>query len=409
MTWADAAAFPPEINYTLLTTGDLGASLMGAGAAHQSLADMLLAEMIQMGFNTSSTAAVSWQGPGGQMMQISAGEFISILEAASIWIQTASQQALEVVSAHQAAVQAMIPAQVSLTNRATQHGLVLTNFMGFNTPAINMLDGQYGGFWINNAGQRSVFGSVVAMALGLLATPAPMSPASPNPAGPALGVAQAAGQAGIQGGLQMAGQTMTTAADAPVAGGSAASSTGQNMMGSMLGTVGSMAGQAGSVVQPFMQAAGAFPQLASQAPSLFSSMLGPLSSGSGLGAADAAAGLGPAAAAPALAGAGALASGGGAGGGGLLSAGGMASTFVRPASSFAEPAAPKLPGGWQGGGGGGAAEPVAAQPSGVGGGGLYGAPAAMGRDGSAAMDKMPPKTMQVTARSAANRGEHQRN
>jgi PPE-repeat protein len=406
MTWADAAAFPPELNYTLLTTGDLGASLMGAGAAHQSLADMLLAEMIQMGFNTSSTAAVSWQGPGGQTMQMSAGEFISILEAASTWIQTASQQALEVVSAHQAAVQAMIPAQVSLTNRATQGTLVATNFMGFNTPAINVLDGQYGGFWINNAGQRSVFGSVVAMALGLLATPAPMSPASPNPAGPALGAAEAAGQAGIQGGLQMAGQTMTTAADAPVAGGSAASSTGQGMMGSMLGTVGSMAGQVGSAAQPLMTVAGAFPQLASQVPSLFSSMLGPLSSGSGLGAADAA-GLGSVSAAPALAGA--LAGGGGAGGGGLLSAGGMASTFVRPASSFAEPAAPKLPGGWQGGGGGGAAEPVAAQPSGVGGGGLCGAPAAMGREGSAAMDKMPPKTMQVTARSAANRGEHQRN
>lgn len=405
MTWADAATFPPEVNYTLLTTGDLGASLMGAGAAHQSLADMLLAEMIQMGFNTSSTAAVSWQGPGGQMMQLSAGEFISILEAASIWIQTASQQALEVVSAHQAAVQAMIPAEVSLTNRATQHGLVATNFMGFNTPAINVLDAQYGSFWINNAGQRSVFGSVVAMALGLLATPAPMSPTAPNPAGPAIGVAQAAGEAGVQGGLQMAGQTMTTAADAPVAGGSAAGSTGQNLMGSMLGTVGSMAGQVGSAAQPLMTVAGAFPQLASQVPSLFSSMLGPLSSGSGLGAADAA-GLGSVSAAPALAGA--LAGGGGAGGGGLLSAGGMASTFVRPASSFAEPAAPKLPGGWQGGGG--AAEPVAAQPSGVGGGGLYGAPAAMGRDGgSSTLEKAPPKTMQVTARSAANRGEHQRN
>ena len=203
----------------------------------------------------------------------------------------------------------------------------------------------------------------------------------------------------------MAGQTMTTAADAPVAGGSAAGSTGQNMMGSMLGTVGSMAGQVGSAAQPLMTVAGAFPQLASQVPSLFSSMLGPLSSGSGLGAADAA-GLGSVSAAPALAGA--LAGGGGAGGGGLLSAGGMASTFVRPASSFAEPAAPKLPGGWQGGGG--AAEPVAAQPSGVGGGGLYGAPAAMGRDGgSSTLEKAPPKTMQVTARSAANRGEHQRN
>lgn len=407
MTWADAAGFPPEINYTLMTTGDLGASLMGAGAAHQSLADMLIAEMIQMGFNTSSTAAVSWQGPGGQMMQMSAGEFIAILEAASLWIQTASEQALEVVSAHQAAVQAMIPSEVSLTNRATQAGLVGTNWFGQNTPGINFLDAQYTSFWINNAGQRSVFGSVVSMALGLLATPAPLSPTAPNPAGPAVGVAQAAGQAGVQGGLQLAGQTMTTAADAPVSGGTAASSGGQNMMSGVLGSFGSVAGQAGSAVQPLMQAANAFPQLASQVPSLFSSMLGPLSSGSGLGAADAAAGLGPAAAGPALAGAGALAGGGGAGGGALLNAGGMASTFVRPASSFAEPTAPKLPGGWQGSAT--AVEPAAAQPSAVGGGGLYGAPAAMGREGSAGVDKTPPKTMQVTARSAANRGEQRRN
>src|ERR1700739_3010322 len=154
MTFADASAFTPEINYQLMTTGDLGASLMAAGAAHPSLADMLIAEMIQMGFNTSSTATVSWQGPGGAMMAMSAGEFITILEAASIWIQTASQQALEVVAAHQAAVQAMIPSEVALTNRATQFGLVGTNFFGQNTPAITALDAQYVGVWLNNAGQR---------------------------------------------------------------------------------------------------------------------------------------------------------------------------------------------------------------------------------------------------------------
>jgi PPE-repeat protein len=409
MTFADASAFTPEINYQLMTTGDLGASLMAAGAAHQSLADMLIAEMIQMGFNTSSTAAVSWQGPGGQMMAMSAGEFITILEAASIWIQTASQQALEVVSAHQAAVQAMIPSEVSITNRVTQGGLVGTNWFGQNTPGINALDAQYAGFWINNAGQRSVYGSVVAMALGLLSTPAPLSPTAPDPAGPAVGVAEAAAQAGAQSGLQAAGQTMTTAADAPVAGG-AAGSPAQSVMSSMLGSAGSLAGQAGSAVQPFMSVANAFPQLASQGPNLLSSMLGPLSGAtSSFGATDAAAGLGPSAAAagPALAGAGALAGGGGAGGSGLLSASAMGSTFVRPASSFSAPTAPKLPGGWQESTA--TVEPAATQPSAVGGGGLYGAPAALGQQGSASTEKSPPKTMQVTARSAADRGERQRN
>jgi PPE-repeat protein len=405
MTFADASAFTPEINYQLMTTGDLGASLMAAGAAHQSLADMLIAEMIQMGFNTSSTAAVSWQGPGGQMMTMSAGEFITILEAASIWIQTASQQALEVVSAHQAAVQAMIPSEVSITNRVTQGGLVGTNWFGQNTPGINALDAQYAGFWINNAGQRSVYGSVVAMALGLLSTPAPLSPTAPDPAGPAVGVAEAAAQAGAQGGLQAAGQTMTTAADAPVAGGTAAGTPATSMMSSM----GSVLGQAGSAVQPFMSVANAFPQLASQGPSLLSSMLGPLSSAtSGFGATDAAA-LGPSAAAvgPAVAGAGALAGGGGAGGSGLLSASSLGTTFVRPASSFSEPTAPKLPGGWQETTA--TVEPAAAQPSAVGGGGLYGAPSALGREGSAGAERSAPKTMQVTARSAADRGEQRRN
>jgi PPE-repeat protein len=403
MTFVDAAAFTPEINYTLMSTGDLGASLMSAGAAHQSLADMLLAEMLQMGFNTSSTAAVSWQGPGGEMMQMSAGEFISILEAASIWIQTASQQALEVVAAHQAAVQAMIPAEVSITNRVTQGGLVGTNWFGQHTPVINALDAQYASFWVNNAGQRSVYGSVVSMALGLLSTPAPLSPGAPNPAGPAVGVAQAAAQAGAQSGVQAAGQTMTTAADAPAAAGS----SGQSAMSSMMSSMGSVAGQAGSVFQPAMQVANAFPQLASQGPSLISSMLGPLSNAtSGMGATDAAAALGSSAAGPAVAGAGALAGGGGAGGSGLLSASSIGSTFVRPASSFSAPTAPKLPGGWQETA---AVEPAAAQPSGVGGGGLYGAPAALGREGSTGTEKTPPKTMQVTARSTAGRGEQQRN
>ena len=407
MTFVDAAAFTPEINYSLMTTGDLGASLMAAAAAHQSLADMLIAEMIQMGFNTSSTAAVSWQGPGGQMMAMSAGEFITILEAASIWIQTASQQALEVVSAHQAAVTAMIPSEVSITNRVTQGGLVGTNWFGQNTPGINALDAQYAGFWINNAGQRSVYGSVVSMALGLLSTPAPLSPTAPNPAGPAVGVAEAAAQAGAQSGVQAAGQTMTQAAQAPVAGGAAGGSSAQSMMSSMIGGAGSLAGQAGSVFQPAMQVAGAFPQIASQGPSLISSMLGPLSGAtSGLGATDAAAALGPAAG-PALAGAGALAGGGGAGGSGLLSASAMGSTFVRPASSFSEPTAPKLPGGWQETTA--AVEPAAAQPSAVGGGGLYGAPAALGQQGSTSAQRSAPKTMQVTARSAAGRGEQHRN
>jgi hypothetical protein len=101
--------------------------------------------------------------------------------------------------------------------------------------------------------------------------------------------------------------------------------------------------------------------------------------------------------------------GGGGGGGGVGMPGGapVASTFTRPASSFNAPAAPKLPGGWNGATA--APEPVPAAPSSMGGGGLYGAPAAMGRDQGASSEKAPARQMQLTGHPAANRGDRHQN
>jgi len=98
--------------------------------------------------------------------------------------------------------------------------------------------------------------------------------------------------------------------------------------------------------------------------------------------------------------------GGGVGGGGT---GVVPSSFTRPASSFAAPNAPKLPIGFVGANA--APEPVAGSaPSGMGSGGLYGAPAAMGREGAgSSSEKAPTRTMQLTARPAADGGERRRN
>jgi hypothetical protein len=104
--------------------------------------------------------------------------------------------------------------------------------------------------------------------------------------------------------------------------------------------------------------------------------------------------------------------GAGLGGGGGIGGGGsgiVPSSFTRPASSFATPNAPKLPGGFSGATA--APEPVAGSASsGMGTGGLYGAPAAMGRDGAgSSSEKAPTRTMQLTARPAMDRGDRQRN
>ena len=188
---------------------------------------------------------------------------------------------------------------------------------------------------------------------------------------------------------------MTQTANAPasdvMSGGSAGS-----IMSSMVGEVGGLFGEAGSAFGSLTSAGQQFPSMLAQAPSMFSGMLGPLMSGvnGGIPAGAIAPEALGALAAPASLGGG-LAGGGG---GTLVSApSSLASTFVRPANSFSSPTVPTLPGGWQGNP---ESEPESqARPAGMGGGGLYGAPAALGRDatGLESTEKST-RTMQVTAR-----------
>src|ERR1700682_2744264 len=114
--FGDAAAVTPEVNHTLMSTGDLGESLVQAAAGYECVADMLMAELTAMGLNTSSTAVVGWQGIGGEMMQMSAEEFMAVCEAASAWVRIGQIQAGEVAAAHTAAVPAVIPAEGCVHN-----------------------------------------------------------------------------------------------------------------------------------------------------------------------------------------------------------------------------------------------------------------------------------------------------
>jgi PPE-repeat protein len=330
---------------------------------------------------------------------------MAVCGAASAWIRVGQIQAAEVAAAHTAAVETMIPAAVCLTNRGTQAGLIATNWFGQNTPGIIGLEAQYQGFWVTNATARTGYGSVVSTALGALSEPPPLAPTASDPLGPAVGVAQAAAQDGAQSGLQASAKSMTQVADAPAKDAMSAPGSAQGLMTSMAGQAGGLFGQLGSAFGQVTAAGQQLPSMLGQAPQMMSGLLGPLGSMQGLGGASAAA-LAPETAAPvSLSGVGAVAGGGGGGGGLLSGSSALSTTFVRPANSFSSPNAPTLPGGWQPN----AEAESQARPAGIGGGGLYGAPPPMGRDaaGAPAPEKAS-RTMQVTARSGAGRGEGQR-
>jgi len=412
--FGDAAAVPPEVNHTLMSTGDLGASLVVAAAGYETVADMLMAELTAMGVNTSTTATVAWQGPGGVMMQMTAAEFMAACEAASAWARLGQVAAADVAAAHTMALESMIPAQVALANRTAQAGLVASNVIGQNTPAIVGLDGQYfGQFWLQNATARTGYGAAVSTALASMAVPAPFSPTAANPAGPAAAVAQDAAVQGTEGALQAGARTMARTAEAPVGDLAAAPNTAQAMVSQLGGQMGGLVGQLGSGLGQITQLGGQLPSMLGQAPQMLSGMLGPLSSAQGLNAGSAAAlgvpqvGGAAGAAAGGLGGLPALGGLGGLTGGGAGSMVGgpaaLSSSFVRPASSFSTPTTPTLPAGWLGG-----AEPGASQarPAGGMGGGMFGAPAALSRDGQADSSEKATRNMQLTARSA-NRGDRQ--
>jgi PPE-repeat protein len=411
VAFGDSAANPPEVNYWTLMTGDHGASVTAAAAAHQALADTLSTTMGLTQGNAASTAAGGWQGVGGVSMLGNATEMTGVMAMAVAWLQEGSILAAQIVDAYTLALESMIPGEVCTDNRTTQAGLIATN-IGQNTPAIIALELEYmGHFWTQNASMMAAYQAVVSTALAALAIPPPINPAVANPAGPLAGVVQAGAETAagsLQAGFQSVSQTAGTAGQATQAPASAATDGMSQAMSMPMQMVGQLS-QFGQVAGQLPQMLGQAPQLLSQAVQLPMGMLGQLGNTGGMGAGapvDAASTATLSNAAISTGGAGLGGGGGGIGSGG---SGVVASSFTRPASSFAAPNSPKLPTGF--GGVNAAPEPVAGSaPSGMGSGGLYGAPAAMGRDGAGSSpEKTPARTMQLTARPAADGGQRRGN
>jgi PPE-repeat protein len=412
--YGDSAANPPEVNYWTLMTGDHAASAAAAAAGHQALADILATEMAQLTSNATMTATVGWQGVGGTAMTVSAAQLAEIMGLAVAWLQQGSLQAAELVQAYHTAAQGMIPGPVCTTNRTTQAGLVATNFLGVNQPAITSLDISYGEHWTQNAAVMAAYQAVVTAVLAALAIPPPFAPPTSNPAAAALSGAAQAGATAATNSLQSGFQGMSETANAasPATQGAASTATeGMSSMSSMMGMPMQMAGQFGQMFGQVPQMLGQAPQMLSQAVQMPMGMLGQLSSTSGVGGADAAAeeaALQQGAMAPGVAAAG-LGGAGGGGGGGLGAGGGVApaTSYTRPVSSFATPSSPKLPAGFTGGVPAAEFTPGGTQGTGGGaGGGLYGAPGAMAnRDGAGNAEQRPNRTMQLTARPGIDRGD----
>lgn len=225
---------PPEVNYLRLAgPGVAGvASTVASGTAWQTLAvSGEVAASISL-LNTAATAP-DFQGVGGLSSSAAVTGLNTALHLLAGWAQEKPPLAASAATAYQTAVSAMIPAEISLANRAEQAADVALNPMvlGALTPVIVALDAAYfGEHWPHNAGIGAAYGTTLAGLAAALAVPPPIAPLGASPAAPATAagaVAQAAGTAAAGEAMKQAGQLSEQAARLPAAGADAVGSAGQ--------------------------------------------------------------------------------------------------------------------------------------------------------------------------------------
>lgn len=225
---------PPEANYLrLVGSGAAGTgTTLASAAAWQALAATNDVAASASTLNTAATA-LSFEGVGGLASATTASGLNTSLHLLAAWAQQKPPIAASAVAAYETALSSMIPAQVSLANRAEQAVDVALNplVLGALTPAIVALDLIYfGEHWPHNASAGAAYGAALTALLPALVVPPPLAPPGASPAAPAaaaVAVAETAGQTAAGEAMKQSGEIAKVAADGTAAPTEVAGQVGQ--------------------------------------------------------------------------------------------------------------------------------------------------------------------------------------
>ncbi|OBH61728.1 hypothetical protein A5684_14200 [Mycobacterium intracellulare] len=189
----DFGVLPPEVNSGRMYSGPGAAPMLAAAAAWDGLAAQLHSAVASYE-SVISNLTGGWRGPSSSMMAAAAAPYAAWMSATATQAEQTANQARAAVVAYEAAFLATVPPPVIAANRAQLAGLIATNFLGQNTPAIMATEAQYAEMWAQDA--AAMYGYAGASASATQVTPFAPPPRSTNPAGTAgqaAAVAQATG------------------------------------------------------------------------------------------------------------------------------------------------------------------------------------------------------------------------
>ena len=138
---------PPEITSALMHAGAGSAPMLEAAAAWEGLASELGSAASSFNSVTSGLTGQAWQGSAANAMTAAATPYTGWLSQAASQASGAATQARAVASAFESALAATVHPTLVQANRTSFVRAVMTNWFGFNAPAIAAFEGQYEEMW----------------------------------------------------------------------------------------------------------------------------------------------------------------------------------------------------------------------------------------------------------------------
>ena len=181
----DFAALPPEVNSGLMYTGAGSGPLMAAATAWSNLAAELSTTASSWDSVIANLTSQQWTGAGSAAAVAASQPYVSWLTTTAAAAEHAAAQSSASAAAYEAAFTATVPPPVIAANRSLLAGLVATNFLGINTPAIMATEAQYAEMWVQDAVAMYTY-AAASTAAGVLQ---PLTPAAPT-ASPAAAATQ---------------------------------------------------------------------------------------------------------------------------------------------------------------------------------------------------------------------------
>jgi PPE-repeat protein len=160
----DFGLLPPEINSGRMYAGPGAGPLLAAAAAWDGLAVDLHATAVAYHAVIAELTTGPWLGPSSAGMVGAAAPYLGWLHDTAGRAEGAAMQAQAAVAAYEAAHTMTVPPSVVAANRAQLAGLIATNVLGQNTPAIAATEADYGEMWARDSAAMYMYAGASASA-----------------------------------------------------------------------------------------------------------------------------------------------------------------------------------------------------------------------------------------------------